>query len=165
MSSYICSAKHFNSIEESTFNLIRYDRDFHCYQLKGQFDKLRDQRGYDESLIRKEVKSIINELRELNVICVSLQYKQHYDNVDKEIKEQKELIYADKSYKTLNLTGLLKAFICVNYQIEIEHLQELGGLTDEQKRAMNFLKIMIDYLTYRIATGTPAYDQAEWEIN
>lgn len=165
MSSFICSAKHFNSIEENTFKMIRFDRDFDCYQLKQDFPKLYDQRSYDESEIFKEVKSIVNELRELNVICVSLQYKNHYDDIDKEIKEQKELIYAGKGYKHLNPAGLLKAFICVNYQIEIEHLEELSGLNDDQKKAMKFLNIMIEYLTYRIAISTPAYDSAEWEIN
>lgn len=154
MSSFICSAKHFNSIEESLANKFLYDRSFSCYQLKKGFGTLYKSRDMPEGAIKKEIKGIVDGLRDLNIICVTLQYKHHFESVDQEIASQQMIMSTDKSYKLLPEAALFKALVCVRYQIETVHLENLGGLSAAQERALAFLDIMINALAYDIARKT-----------
>ena len=84
--------------------------------------------------------------------------------MNKEIQVQREIVHKRKGFKELDIYGLYKALNCVQYQIEIEHLEELGGVTEEHKKALKFLEILQNWLAHHIAHKSERYDQNEWEI-
>jgi hypothetical protein len=141
MSSYICSPKHFNSIEEKLKNLV-YDSNFYLpYSLKDILPKWYNKKDNSFDVIFVEIKNIINSLRELNVLCVSLQYKNHYvGRLDQEIENELVIVKQKTEIKGLSKHGLYNALSCLNYQIELEHLKDLRNLTLEEENAMKFLK-------------------------
>ena len=168
MSSFICSAKHFNSVEDKLRNLIRFDNDFYFpYSLRGEYPKLYSQRDYLEEDVYQEITEVMDQLRELNAVCVTLQYKHHYEGkVDQEIQEQKSHLLDNKEgHKSLSLMGLYNALRCTSYQIEPEHLEELGGMEDNKRKALLFLETMIDSVAHHIIAKMPK-DEADqsWDI-
>ena len=161
MSSFICSAKHFNSIEKALNNYFsgskssEYSYSFYKY-LGG--NATGDQ-------IREKIKNFIDTLRELNVMCVSLQYKHHSEGtLDTEISEQRERVYSDNSYKTIDIYGLIKALACVNYQLETENLIEFRPLTESETTALKYLDDLKYDLCYYLVNTSPQYDKGDWEI-
>jgi hypothetical protein len=166
MSSFICSAKHFKSIEETIFNLIRSGGGFVPYSLKEDFEVLYNQRDYTDEPVLESIRDVINSLKELNVLCVSLQYKHHYEGfLDKEIEEQKVYVNLDEGFKLLTKRGLYNALRCVSYQIEKEHLEEIGGFTDSHRKALLFLDEMVNLLAYIIISEIKQEDPTcNWEV-
>ena len=141
MSSYICSAKHFNSIEKKIKDLVQ-DNDFYLpYSLKSIVPKFYNKQKNSLDDIFKEIENIINTLREINVLCVSLQYKHHYiGTLDKEIERELIDVKQKTEIKELSIHGLYNALSCLSYQIELEHLKDIRELSSEEKKAIIFLK-------------------------
>lgn len=170
MSSFICSPKHFNSVEWNLRNLLIYNtRDFYFpYELKAKYPILYNRSGSVE-MQENELQAVMDNLRELNAVCVTLQYKDHYiGSLDKEIQTQKDnLLNNRKAIKpaVLNTRGLYNALKCINYQIEIEHLKDLFGLNDAQRDAMSFLKEMINALAHHIVSQLPEEKGNNWSID
>jgi hypothetical protein len=166
MSSFICSSKHFNSIQK-TLEFFTHGKNYSFpYELKTVCPKMYDNKHYSTELIEQEVREIVNALRELNVYCVLLQYKHHYEGrLNNEVQDQLEIIRDSEGGNILSLVELFKALTCVRYQIELEHLKELRELASLENRAMSFLNIMINDLACEIVRELPAYDDASWEIN
>lgn len=166
MSSFICSPKHFNSIEASVKNLAYGSQFYFPYSFKTKFNALYEKRKATFDNMDACITNVVDELRRLNVLCVSLQYKSHYEGrLDKEIEEQTEiLMHFKKEYKILNKYELLAAMKCVNYQIETEHLKELRSLTESEEDALFFLKTMVNELAMDIVTNLPEYEKAGWSI-
>lgn len=164
MSSFICDPKHFNSIEK-TVQYLALGSEFHFpYALKNIYPELYNKStGVD--IQADKVSEIVDTLRSLNVLCVSLQYKHNFTGVlDAEIAEQMEIVQDKPEGVQLSTIGLYKAIQCVNYQIETEHLKELRELTEDEQNAMIFLKAMDNHLAYLIVMALPEYDTAKWEI-
>lgn len=166
MSSFICSPKHFNSIEKSVIYLTQ-DRNFYFpYAFKNTFPELYNTGFYTQDKIDAKVKSIIDTLRELNVLCVSLQYKSHYPGtLDKEIAEQLEVVKMKDAGQSLTKLSLLKQLQCLDYQIETEHLKELRSLTPDEENAMYFIKELENALAMDIIHKLPDYDKLSWGID
>jgi hypothetical protein len=167
MSSFICGAKHFNSIEKGLSELINLDGSFYIpYELKKDFPVLYHNTLNSKETVNKEIKRVVDELRTLNVLCVCLQYKSHYEGVlDDEIKTQTEIVFSDKTSKYLTPHGLYNALCCVNYQIEIEHLKEISGLTPSMEKSMFFLKTMINALAHYLVSKMPESKSNNWEVD
>ena len=165
MSSFICSPKHFNSIEKKLYFLM-HDRDFYFpYELKEKFRILADHSKESEEAIEMQISDLVDTLRELNAVCVSLQYSSHYDNINEEIATQTEILKKNKAeFKHLTNLGLYNALRCLNYQIEIEHLEENLGVSERQKDAMFFLDRMIDALARHIVNQMPEDKTNRWEV-
>src|ERR1035438_2955274 len=145
MSSYVCSAKHFNSLERGTIKVLMplkngdvstgkvseypFKKEFNQffkdepngYGLSGTWKKLCGDR------IKNEIPLIFDELRRLNVICVTLQYKEEYaGKVDTQIEFETEYLQTNKrDYKELSKHGLYNGLRCLHYQIEEEHSRDL----------------------------------------
>lgn len=165
MSSFICDPKHFNSVEQSLNKLFCYnDRFKYVYELKKDFPVLYQNPKQLIETIEGQIKAIIDELRYLNIVCVTLQYRSHFDNLDTEIARQKEIMSSSNDYQELDIMGIYKALNCISYQIETEHLNELGGLNDKQLKAYKFLLTMEDVLAHHLIRSSKTYDSYKWEI-
>jgi hypothetical protein len=163
MSSFICSSKHFNSIEKALQNYFSGSR---ASEYSYKFYNYLDCYNSTLSQIEYKIKQFVNTLRELNVLCVTLQYKHHYDGrLDTEIKEQRESVFNGSEYKEINLYGLVKALGSLNYQIEPEHLTELRNLTPEEKTALKLLNDLKYDICYHIVCNDQKYEKSDWEIN
>jgi len=165
MSSFICSAKHFNSIEKKLHDLI-YDNNFYVpYSLKNIVPKFYDRRQSSVKNVEKELTGIVNTLRELNVLCVSLQYKHHYEGVlDTQIQSELNEVKTKTETRHLTNHGLYNAFSCLNYQIEIGHLKELRELTTDEENALTFLREMKIALASDIVSKLPEDKSNTWEV-
>ena len=150
MSSFICNAKHFNSIES---NLIAYVH-------SSEFNKY----SFGQDLTKDDVIKFVDILRELNVMCVSMQYKHHYaGKLDAEIKEQLECVKSRTHTSPLTLLGLYNALCCVNYQIEVEHVE---GLCDDLvNNTMPLLDKFIKDIAQTVVGKLPDDKSNTWEIN
>ncbi|PXV62351.1 hypothetical protein CLV62_12039 [Dysgonomonas alginatilytica] len=104
----------------------------------------------------------MDELRKLSVLCVSLQYKHHYEGtLDKEIQEQTYILMSDKkSCRHLDNVNLFSTVGCIDYQIELCHLEELRPLTQAENNAWKFLQSfksdLAKYIVYRLADSDGA---------
>lgn len=166
MSSFICGSTHFNSIEQALNNLFCYDQDFHFYV--PEFDILTDRRNQSHEAIEKEIHTLVDSLRSLNVLAVVLQYSHHYEGrVDQEIKEQvTQLINNQEEHKSITKLGLYKALCCLNYQIEIDRVKDLGAFTEPYKKAYSFMEYMINGLAhYLVNRMIPEYENLAWEVS
>lgn len=166
MSSFICGPKHFNSIEKALTILFQHDNYFrYTYELNDISEILANTTKISVEKICSEIKKFINELRDLNAICVTLQYAHHYEGkINQEIQSAKKFTRSTEEHKELTLHGLYNALRCLTYQIEIEHLEELGGLSNEQKQAMKFINIMENKLARAIIIKLPDDPTNTWEV-
>jgi hypothetical protein len=167
MSSFICSPKHFNSLENAIISLTDDNNFRFPYSFKETFPTLYDSRNFTSAQIKQTAGEIVDTLRSLNALCVTLKYKHHYaGTLDTEIESQTRTLMSNKkAFTHLNKIALFKSLRCVNYQIEIESLKELRDLTELETNAMFFMKEFCDALAYHIIGGLDAYDKAPWGID
>lgn len=162
MSSFICNPKHFNTVEYTIQQMFmgakksEYSYTFSKY--------IKTQSGVDN--VCENITRFIDTLKELQVLCVTLQYKHHYEGVlDAEISSQRQCLTMEKRHNgSLRPHALIKALKCINYQIETEHLSELRDLTEDEKTAMKMLDNLTKDLCYYIVSNEDAYENSEWEI-
>lgn len=145
MSSFICGAKHYNSIESALKEYIV-------------------NHSYNSDLTPLQITQFVDRLRELNVLCVSFHYKHHYEGtLNAEIKDQLEAVRQKTTIKHLTLLGLYNALRCSNYQIEPEHVE---GLFDDMVNSTIPLldKFMAD-IAKTICGSLPDDKTNTWEVN
>jgi hypothetical protein len=164
MSSFINSAKHFNSIENKIVDKAIFEKYYFPYPLKEVYPCLF---GFsrDEKEIKRVVKHIINTVKELQVLCVCLQYKHHYVGVlDKEIQEQLEIVNVKDAPIHLTDVALFKLLGCTLYQIETNHLQELRNLTTDEQNALMFLKELQKSVAFDIVSKSTEFENSKYDI-
>lgn len=151
MSSFICSPRHFNSVEHTLLNM-KNDNTYN-YMM----------REYDTEYIS----SVVDNLRYINVVCVTLQYKAHYKGkLDNEIQKQLDYLFNNKNGgEFLSIKQLLQCLRCINYQIEIEHLTELRELTESEQNAIEFLSIFSNKLAMYIINDTDILRDTKWSLD
>ena len=166
MSSFICSAKHFNSIENKLHLLAASSSFYVPYSLKEITPKFYDRKKYLIEDIETEISEIIDTLRELNVLCVSLQYKHNFEGtLDNEIKEELTLVKTKTDIKGLTRHGLFNALRCVDYQIESEHLNDLRSLTQNEENALAFVKGLYISIALDLVRELPDDKSNKWSID
>jgi hypothetical protein len=170
MSSFICSPKHFNSCEKAAIEFLAPQNDRYSQFLGSDFyNEYPDFNRANLTPIefKENISKVFDTLRELQVLCVSLQYKHHYTGkLNEEIQEQKDILMTEKTETVyLNNINLYSALNCLNYQIELEHLTEITPLSQEQKKAYDFLSRLIDALAHRIVRESKDYNKANWSID
>lgn len=164
MSCFICSASHFNSVEDGITRLFIHEDLFLfpvsvreiAYEL---FDKSYSAWRQGE----KRIKSIMDTLRDLNVICVGLAWNE--PDMWKTMILEKEAVKVKTKIVHLNNIELYKAIQCIEYQIEIEHLEALGEVSMEQKAALFFLKEVKATLATFILCNSEDYEKAKWCVD
>jgi hypothetical protein len=165
MSSYINSSKHFNSVQDKLESLLIWNHDnfYTPYKIKSLYPEIYD-RNWNTEVKKEKITGIIDTLRKLQVLCVSLQYAHHHEGtLDKEIQEQTEIVMCKKEREILTTHGLYNAIGCIGYQIEAKHLKELRELTEEESKALEFLEIMRDELAHHLVSKLPE-DKTRWSI-
>lgn len=163
MSSFVHSAKHFNSIEKALQLAFVNSNVYYTYRIKRKFNMKN--MGVDATY--EKITEFVDTLRSLNALCVSLQYKHHYEGVlDAEIQSQTNFLMLNKSENVgLNKIALYKALQSLDYQIEIEHLKDLRELTTQEQDAMGFLSMIIDDIAHDIVRDLEEYEKANsWSI-
>jgi hypothetical protein len=167
MSSYVCSAKHFNSVENALQILLAsktngfsapaaFREKFPSVYYKSDFDA-----------IDKTVTVICNELRKLNVLTVTYQYKDHYKGrVNTEIKTATDALLKYRTEKVkLTTLGLYNALNCIEFQIETQHITDFRPLYPEEENALLFLTEMIESIGLYIIRKLPEDKTCRWEID
>jgi len=167
MSSFINTPEHFNAVEFTLINLLAYNRDFYPdYALRDKYKCLQPNTK-NVSEIETLCRHIVNNLANLNILCVSLQYKHHYEGkLDEEIKTQTEYMKLNRSRngKHLSLLGLYNALRCINYQIETEHLKDLRELNEDEENAMQFLDLIVDSIAHHLVSKLPEDKTCTWSL-
>lgn len=123
------------------------------------------------SLIRQPDKGLIlsnmfNTLRELQVVCVSLQYRHHYDGrLDREISEQLTAVRTSTKVQHLTPSALRRGLQCILYQIEPEHLTELRPLTPDEQGALDLAREIINTIAGYYADQVSEKAGDRWSID
>lgn len=167
MSSFICSNKHFASIAKGIMCIIGTNSFYVSYNLKQIAPQIYSyKQTLNEQSAIKEVNSFIGTLMELQVLCVSLQYRHHYEgHLDQEISEQREILHIPCNNPVpLSPAALYKSIHCALYQIETEHLEELRPLTSKEKDCLAFFQLFAANIADHIVSCLPEYDKAPWGI-
>lgn len=166
MSSFINTPEHFNSIERK-LHYMAMGRNFYVpYSLKKIAPKFYDRQHYNTDEVLEEITDFIDTMRELNVICVNLQYRHNkIGALDSEISNGIAYVKT-KNTNTAELSeiGLYKALQCMTYQIETEHLRELRSLTQTEENALYFFEEIKKALAFDIVSNLPEYNNAAWSI-
>lgn len=168
MSSFICSPKHFNSIEWNLRELFNF-KDFNLpYDMQNRYKGIYSDSWQKKSpgAVNKCIREIVDELRKINVLAVSLQYKHHYVGVlDKEIETQTNILLSERNIKPVALTphGLYNALNCLDYQIELCHIKELRQLSESEEMAMAFINACKNQLAHYIVSKLPE-DINAWSL-
>ncbi|WP_455635181.1 hypothetical protein [Parabacteroides sp.] len=167
MSSFICSNKHFASIAKGIVCIIKTNSFHVSFSLKQIAPQIYSyKRTLNEQSAIKEVNSFIDTLMELQVLCVSLQYRHHYEgHLDQEISEQREILHIPcENPVSLSPVALYKSIHCALYQIETEHLEELRPLTSREKDCLTFFRLFANNIADYIIKHLPEYDKVPWTI-
>lgn len=167
MSSFICSNKHFASIAKGIMCIINTNSFHVSYNLKQIAPQTYSyKRTSDEQSAMKKANSFIETFMELQVLCVSLQYRHHYEGrLDQEISEQREILHIPcDNPVSLSPAALYKSIHCALYQIETEHLEELRPLTPKEKDCLTFFRLFAANIADHIVSRLPEYGKAPWGI-
>ena len=167
MSSFLLSAKHFNSTKEALQGLQYDDSFFIPFEMKCCAPIFYDKRNYLEEAINEEIENHINTLAELSAVCVNLQYKHQFEEgaLDSSIEMQTKDVLKKTSTVQLSKHGLYNALKCIEYQIETEHLEELRALTREEVMSLDYLRKMINALANSIVMNMPKDQTNSWSID
>jgi len=160
MSSFICTPKHFNSVA----NYVAFTAINHDHLKYGK--AFRDYRKISPFLAEKKLLALFDTLKELSVLCVTLQYKHHYTGkLDQTIEAETKAIKQQTNIELLTPISCYKLLGCITYQIEVEHLKELRELTPEETAALNFCEDFKNDLAHHIVCELPEYDKAKYTID
>ena len=167
MSSFICSNKHFASIANGIVRIIETNNFHVSYNLKQIAPQIYSyKQTLNEQSAIKEINSFIETLMDLHVLCVSLQYRHHYEGrLDQDIREQREILHLPcNNPVSLSAAALHKSIRCALYQIETEHLEELRPLTSKEKDCLTFFRLFAINIADYIVSHLPEYGKAPWGI-
>lgn len=166
MSSFICSPETFNSVENQIPEILRKDM-FNTGVFRDVMPELYRYSDFTDKQRKQKISELMDALRELNAVCVSLQYRHHYEGkLDNEIQTQTAILLQNKrKCRHLNVYGVYKQLQCITYQIEPEHLTNLRDLTEIEAQALEFAKIMKTQIAHYIIQGLEAYDSEPWGID
>lgn len=166
MSSFICSNKHFVSIERGIVCMLQKNDFFPSFMFKKIAPQIYSYRRTSSQLAIEEINSFIEILMELQVLCVSLQYRHHYEgHLDREISKQREILHIPcNNPMPLSPAGLYKSIQCALYQIETEHLEELRPLLPKEKDCLTFFRQFAINIADYIVSRLSEYDKSPWSI-
>jgi len=143
MSSFLHSPKHFNSIEKSLIELKKNNRNT----------------GFCSDISIIEIESIISNYRGFSCICVTNQYKHHFENLAEELKNAYKSLDSDKSYLILKPIELYKAINSMEYQIDFNHIGR--DFTDTEKIAIEKFNQIKFELCDLIIQYLPEYENSK----
>jgi hypothetical protein len=109
---------------------------------------------------------IMDEMRKLNVLSVSLQHIEHLEGIlDDRITSETHYLMTNKlSDRELSAVGLYKAIDCILMQIELDPIESIRPVSLEEREALTFLIKFKRELTVLIIETIPGFDDLPWEI-
>jgi hypothetical protein len=113
------------------------------------------------------VARVMDEMRRLNVLSVSLQHMDLYEDgtLDDRIKSETHYLLTNKlSNQELSAVGLYKALDCILMQIELDPIESIRPISIEEREALTFLIKFKKELTVLIIETIPGFDDLPWEI-
>lgn len=161
MSSFINTKNHYGSIYKSLLKM--YNAPDRCKIITSRLEKSLSSFGND---YYERVLSITKTIIELQVTCVTLQYKHRYpgEEANKIMYSLNDLSSFEDKGKSLEYPALIKAIQCMMYQIETEHLKAVRKMTKEEALALKFFRdLEVSLLSYCM-DNTKEYGQAHWSI-
>ena len=166
MSSFICNDKHFAYIAKGIIYLATKTDFYFSPELLKIAPELDRHKSTGKKDAQHRIDALTNNLRDLQVLCVCLQYKHHFPGtLDQEIQAHKQhLDYQQFTVEGLTLVRLYKALCCALYQIETHHLEELRPLTTDEREGLSFFTTLKIELSEYIIWKSPAFQNAPWEI-
>lgn len=148
MSAFICSHKHFASIEQAILRRsMSRDRSIYAIAYGLGFYPDRNQQKLEDG-----IKKLVQQWYRLNVETVCIKYGEPDDQPE---------TFGHGQVAELGTIPLLKALQCLDYQIETEQKE----LNEEEKAAMHVLQMTISELQNAIVSETKDYRDAQWEIH
>jgi hypothetical protein len=139
MSSFLHTPRHFNSVEKALIELNKKSNNEFLYNVSD-----------------KEIKSVMDGIRELSVNSVFVQYRHHYNNIDTEISNNLSNLMTNKT-QVDNLTpiGLFKAINSILYQIELHTIKQNRNVRkveqDSYNRLTDFKNELSEYIVSNLA--------------
>jgi hypothetical protein len=139
MSSFLHTPRHFNSVEKALIELNKKSNNEFLYNVSD-----------------KEIKSVMDGIRELSVNSVFVQYRHHYNNIDTEILNNLSNLMTNKT-QVDNLTpiGLFKAINSILYQIELHTIKQNRDVRkveqDSYNRLTDFKNELSEYIVSNLA--------------
>lgn len=162
MSSFINTKNHFGSIYKSLLKM--YNAPDRQKIITSRLEKSLSPFGND---YYERVLNITKTIIELQVTCVTLQYKHQFPGEEDRRIEcciKYMTLSIEEKGKSLEYPALIKAIQCMMYQIETEHLKAVRKMTKEEALALKFFRdFEVSLLSYCM-DNTKEYGQAEWCI-
>ena len=164
MSSFVCSANHFNEVEEALRKLILNKDMFSVgYDVKQYFPEFFDSRFYTREQTEMTLMAIMTEIRKLNVLTVNIQYSDDGTVLNKkDIEAGYKEVLKKTPIETLSNVALYKALSCIAYQIEWHQITNNRPLTELEEGVRVFLKTIINDVADWIVYNLPEYNEAKW---
>lgn len=161
----LLSARHFNSVEKALSNLIINNKLQLGHQIQVLYKGLENKEQPDNILKLKTISSVMDEIRKLSTLCVTLEYKQNYEKtfVIKAKDAISRLMDDKKSSRKLSDVALYCAVRCIRTQIDISQLKQIRSLSKEEEDAYRFLKFLEKDLAEYLIKQLPGY-RNQWEI-
>lgn len=105
--------------------------------------------------IEKESKRLIESWMELNLLSYHIKYRENRDELQVAFKET-------YTHKEMQEHQLLKYIQCVDYNIEIETIEDLLEISEQQRKDYKLLKQWCNDVMIAIINETPKYKKATW---
>lgn len=139
MSSFLHTPRHFNSVEKALIEL-----------------KKRSNNEFLYNVTDIEIKSVMDNIRELSVNSVFIQYKHHYENINTEILNNLSDLMSNKTQvDILTPIGLFKAIKSILYQIELHTIKQTREVRkveqDSYNRLIDFKNELSEYIVSNLA--------------
>ena len=150
MSSFLHSPRHFNSVENAIIGLKKKSNSEFLYNISD-----------------REIKTVMDGIRELSVNSVFIQYKNHYENIDNEISNNISNIMNNKmQIDNLSPIGLFKAINSILYQIELNTIKQTREVRKAEQDCYNRLIDFKNDLSEYIVSNLAEYNEVKtWSIH
>jgi dipeptidase len=150
MSSFLHSPRHFNSVENAIIGLKKKSNSEFLYNISD-----------------REIKTVMDGIRELSVNSVFIQYKNHYENIDNEISNNISNIMNNKTQMdNLSPIGLFKAINSILYQIELNTIKQTREVRKAEQDCYNRLIDFKNEISEYIVSNLAEYNEVKtWSIH
>jgi dipeptidase len=154
MSSFLHSPRHFNSVENAIIELKK----------KSNSEFFSD---FLYNVSDREIKTVMDGIRELSVNSVFIQYKNHYENIDNEISNNISDIMNNKTQMdNLSPIGLFKAINSILYQIELNTIKQTREVRKAEQDCYNRLIDFKNEISEYIVSNLAEYNEVKtWSIH
>lgn len=143
MSGYILPDIYFSTIETHLINLVENRSTYLGFYLKeyGFYDKTAEE-------LTKHARTYVENLKLLNVLCVSFEYKNNYvGKLDKKIESYFKINYFEVPPRVITNIQFYTSLKQLNYNIGFHHVK---GIREDLYHYNDFLQELIKYSAFMV---------------